>query len=220
MAARVARSFERFWNEAAGCLYDVIDGPDGPDASVRPNQILAVSLPESPLSAARRRAVVEACGRELLTSYGLRSLSPRDSRYRGAYAGDPRARDAAYHQGTAWTWLLPHYALAHFRVHGEREAALALLDPLADLIAARGAGWLPEIADGDAPHAARGCIAQAWSVGEALRAWHEIAAAKQGPKRGRRRGAEKAAVGAGAAGDEAAEDEFAEPDPRLMDRWG
>jgi predicted glycogen debranching enzyme len=220
MAARVARSFERFWNEAAGCLYDVIDGPDGPDASVRPNQILAVSLPESPLSAARRRAVVEACGRELLTSYGLRSLSPRDSRYRGAYAGDPRARDAAYHQGTAWTWLLPHYALAHFRVHGDREAALALLDPLADLIAAPGAGWLPEIADGDAPHAARGCIAQAWSVGEALRAWHEIAAAKQGAKRGRRRGAEKAAVGAGAAGDEAPEGEFAEPDQRLMDRWG
>ena len=217
MAARVARSFERFWNAEAGCLYDVIDGPDGPDAAVRPNQIFALSLPESPLTAARRRAVLEVCGRELLTSYGLRSLSPLDSRYRGVYAGDPRARDAAYHQGTAWTWLLPHYALAHFRVHAHRDAALALLDPLADLIAARGAGYLPEIADGDPPHAPRGCVAQAWSVGETLRAWHEIAGANQGPKRsGRpRRGAEKTA-----AADAEAEDEFAEPDQRLMDPWG
>jgi predicted glycogen debranching enzyme len=216
MAERVARSFERFWNEEAGCLYDVIDGPDGPDSSVRPNQIFAVSLPDSPLPAARRRAVLETCGRQLLTSYGLRSLSPRDARYRGTYAGDPRARDGAYHQGTVWVWLLPHYALAHFRVHGDREAALAVLEPLADLIGARAAGYLPEIADGDPPHAPRGCVAQAWSVGEALRAWHEIAGARQGARRGVRSKARAVA----SAEDEEADGEFAEPDQRLMDRWG
>src|SRR5262249_62288841 len=97
MAARVARSFERFWNEEAGCLYDVLDGPDGPDAAVRPNQIFTVSLADSPLPAARRRAVLEVCGRWLLTSHGLRSLSPRDSRYRGTYTRDWRAPDSAYH---------------------------------------------------------------------------------------------------------------------------
>ena len=186
MADRVARSFEHFWNADAGCLYDLVGGPDGPDAAVRPNQILAVSLGESPLNAVRRRAVLEACGRWLLTSHGLRSLAPRDPHYRGIYAGGPRVRDGAYHQGTAWTWLLPHYALAHFRVHGDREAALELLEPLGDLLASRGVGTLPEIADGDPPHAPRGCFAQAWSVGEALRAWHTIAAAKRTPRRGGR----------------------------------
>jgi predicted glycogen debranching enzyme len=217
MAARVQRSFERFWNEEMGCLYDVIDGPEGPDAAVRPNQIFAVSLHESPLPAARRRAVLEACGRHLLTSHGLRSLSPFDSRYRGTYAGDPRARDAAYHQGTAWTWLLPHYALAHFRVHGEREAALSLLEPLADLMAVRGVGYLPEIADGDPPHAPRGCIAQAWSVGEALRAWHEIAGARRA-RRGARPKSRAAAEGVAAEAAEAEEAE--EADAGLMDPWG
>jgi len=178
MAARVERSFERFWNEPERCLYDVIDTPSGPDASLRPNQIFTLSLPDSPLPAARRRAVLEACGRRLLTSHGLRSLAPGDARYVGWYAGDRRARDGAYHQGTAWVWLLPHYALAHFAVHHDREAALALLDPLGDLIGAFGVGQLPEIADGDPPHAPRGCIAQAWSVAETLRAHHVIAGAK------------------------------------------
>ncbi len=175
MAARVERSFDRFWNEEARCLFDVIDTPAGPDASLRPNQIFAVSLPDSPLPPVRRRAVLEACGRELLTSHGLRSLAPSDARYCGRYGGDPGARDGAYHQGTAWVWLLPHYALAHFAVHRDRAAALELLEPLSDLIAAYGAGTLPEIANGDPPHAPCGCIAQAWSVGEALRAYHLIA---------------------------------------------
>jgi predicted glycogen debranching enzyme len=183
MGDRVARSFERFWNADAGCLHDLLDGPDGPDAALRPNQIFAVSLSESPLSAVRRRAVLDACGRWLLTSHGLRSLSPRDARYRGVYLGGPRVRDTAYHQGTAWTWLLPHYALAHFRVHGDCEAALQILDPLGDLLAARAVGYLPEIADGDPPHAPRGCFAQAWSVGEALRAWHQIAGSKRTARR-------------------------------------
>src|SRR2546423_5783479 len=192
LARRVERSFERFWNAEAGCLFDVIDGPAGADPAIRPNQLFAVALPESPLSPARRRAVLETCGRPVLTSHGLRSLAPDDPRYRGEYLGTPAERDRAYHQGTAWTWLLPVYALAHWRVHGEREAALALLEPLAPLIGEFGVGSLPEIADGDPPHAPRGCFAQAWSVGEALRVWHLLAAprtagpgqalARQGPE--------------------------------------
>jgi predicted glycogen debranching enzyme len=172
---RVERSFARFWNPSAGSQFDVLDGPNGNDATVRPNQILAVSLPDSPLPASQRRAVVETCGRTLLTSYGLRTLDPADPDYRGAYVGDRRARDGAYHQGTAWTWLLPHFALAHERVFGARETALAFLDPLGDLVGASGIGSLPEIADGDLPHRPRGCIAQAWSVAEALRVYHLLA---------------------------------------------
>ncbi len=183
MASRVGRSFERFWNEDARCLYDVLDGPEGSDASLRPNQILALSLPDVPLPASRRRAVLESCGRWLLTSHGLRSLAPGDARYTGLCTGDRRARDGALHQGTVWTWLLPHYALAHFRVHGDRAAALALLEPLGDLMGAMGAGHLPELADGDPPHAPRGCFAQAWSVAEALRAYHAIAGGKKPAKR-------------------------------------
>src|SRR5206468_4309695 len=129
-AARVEKSFARFWNAQRGFLFDVVDGPEGNDSTLRPNQLLAVSLPESPLSATQRRAVLEACGRALLTSHGLRTLAPEDPSYRGVYSGDPGARDGAYHQGTAWTWLLPHLALAHQRVHGERDQALALLAPL------------------------------------------------------------------------------------------
>jgi glycogen debranching enzyme len=215
----VARSFERFWNRETGCLHDLLDGPDGPDAAVRPSQILAVSLSESPLNALRRRGVLEACGRWLLTSHGLRSLSPRDSRYRGVYAGGPHVRDSAYHQGTAWTWLLPHYALAHFRVHGDREAALELLDPLGDLVAARGLGYLPEIADGDPPHTPRGCFAQAWSVGEALRVWHEIAGAKRRarrPARPRKRAKEAAVAELAHAGGDPGD--AAESGP--ADPWG
>jgi glycogen debranching enzyme len=183
MARRVGNSFERFWNAEAGCLYDVIDGPRGPDPTVRPNQIFAVSLPESPLSAAQRRAVVAACGRQLLTSRGLRTLAPDDPAYRGRYLGDREARDRAYHQGTVWPWLLPHYALAHYRVHRDRDAALRLLEPLGDLTRAYGLGSLPEITDGDPPFEPRGCIAQAWSVGEALRVWHELAAVRKGTRR-------------------------------------
>lgn len=178
-ARRVEHAFERYWNAEAGCLYDVIDGPDGPDGSVRPNQLLALSLPDSPLPPARRRAVLESCGRWLVTSHGLRSLSPADPRYRGRCAGDARAQEAAIHQGTAWVWLLPHYALAHHRVHGDREAALALLEPLGSLTGAYGAGFLPAMADGDPPHAPRGVIAQAWALGETLRAWHALAARRE-----------------------------------------
>jgi predicted glycogen debranching enzyme len=178
MADQVELSFRRFWNPETGCLYDVLDGPRGHDASVRPNQVFALSLPESPLDVAHRRAALTTVGRRLLTSHGLRSLAPDDPAYHGTFVGNRRARDAAYHQGTVWTWLLPHYALAHWRVTGERDGALALLEPLADLTREMGVGTLPEVADGEPPHRPRGCFAQAWSVAETLRAWHVLSAAR------------------------------------------
>jgi glycogen debranching enzyme len=117
------------------------------------------------------RAVVERCGRDLLTSYGLRTLSAGDPDYLGSYAGNPWQRDAAYHMGTAWAWLLGPFVRAHFRVYGDARQAQSLLEPIAQHIDAACAGTVSEIFDGDAPHNARGCFAQAWSVAEILRAW-------------------------------------------------
>jgi predicted glycogen debranching enzyme len=173
---RAEHSFGRFWNKDLGCLYDVIDVNGGTtvDASIRPNQLFAVSLPYSALSADRMRAVVDVCARDLLTSYGLRSLAPQDPAYRGHYVGDGRQRDAAYHQGTAWSWLLGPFALAHFRVYGDASRAKEFLAPMAEHLAAACIGSVSEIFDGDAPHIARGCFAQAWGVAEILRAWHHL----------------------------------------------
>jgi len=175
-AACVAAGFERFWNARDGWCYDVLDGPDGHDASLRPNQIFAVSLPATALAPERRRAVVDACARHLVTSYGLRSLAPFDSRYIGHYGGDQRARDGGYHQGTVWSWLLGPFALAHFAAYGDAEAARSYLTPLADHLGDHGLGTIAEIFDGDAPFAPNGCVAQAWSVAETLRAWHVLGA--------------------------------------------
>ena len=174
-AERVRRSFVRFWSEAAGHCLDVIDGPAGDDAALRPNQIFAVSLPESPLSPEQQRGVVEACSRHLLTSYGLRSLAPGDPAYCASCSGPQLARDGAYHQGTVWAWLLGPFALAHARVHGDRAAALALLEPVRHHLDDYGVGSIAEIFDGDPPFAPRGCPAQAWSVAETLRAWQALA---------------------------------------------
>ena len=176
-AEGVKAGFERFWNDAAGCCYDVIDGPGGHDDALRPNQIFAVSLPASPLSNERQRRVVDACARHLLTSYGLRSLAPRHPQYQGHYGGDQRARDGAYHQGTVWAWLLGPFTLAHFKVYRDAEAARSFLVPLAHHLEDHGVGSISEIFDGDPPFAPGGCIAQAWSVAETLRAWHEFGAA-------------------------------------------
>jgi glycogen debranching enzyme len=181
LAARVARGFERFWNPATRALYDVLDGPAGDDPALRPNQLLAISLPHSPLPRARQRAVLDSCGRWLLTSHGLRSLAPCEAEYRGA---DPDP--AAAHQGAAWTWLLPHWALAVHRVTGDREAAWSALEPLGELVRSGVVGMLPGVAEGDPPHAPRGDLAQAWSVGEALRAWQALRAAKPAPRTARR----------------------------------
>jgi predicted glycogen debranching enzyme len=171
LAARARSSFARFWDAGANRCVDVIDGPSGTDASLRPNQIFAVSLPVSPLTPAQMRAVVDACARDLLTSFGLRSLAPSDAAYCGNYEGDPASRDRAYHQGTVWGWVLGPFALAHYRAYGDAGRALAFLEPLADAIDAYGVGTLGEIFDGDPPHLPRGCIAQAWTVAETLRAW-------------------------------------------------
>jgi glycogen debranching enzyme len=175
LAGEVRTGFARFWNERSGYCYDVLDGPDGNDDALRPNQIFAVSLPTSPLAPDQQRQVVDACARHLLTSFGLRSLAPGHPQYRGRYGGGPWERDAAYHQGTAWGWLLGPFALAHLRVYKDPEGSLAFLEPLTDHLGDYGVGSIAEIFDGDSPFSPRGCIAQAWSVSETLRAWMEIA---------------------------------------------
>src|SRR5260370_3108 len=175
LAPQAKKSFQRFWNADRNCCFDVIDSPGiGNDASLRPNQIFAVSLPVSPLTPEQQKAVVDVCARHLLTSHALRSLAPGEAGYTGHYGGSPRDRDAAYHQGTVWGWLLGPFAIAHYRVYHNREAALRFLEPLGRQIYAAGLGTLSEIFDGDAPFTPRGCIAQAWTVAEVLRAWQEI----------------------------------------------
>jgi glycogen debranching enzyme len=173
LAERVLAGFARFWNAKASACFDVLDAPGGDDASLRPNQIFAVSLPESPLSPEQRAAVVDFCARRLVTPHGLRTLDPADPRYCGHYGGAPAERDAAYHQGTAWAWLLGPFVLAHLRVYRDPARAFTFLEPMAHHLTARGAGTVSEIFDGDPPHAPRGAIAQAWSVAEVLRAWRE-----------------------------------------------
>src|ERR1700687_1911107 len=175
LLAKAKRSFQKFWNAERNCCFDVIDSPGiGNDTALRPNQIFAVSLPVSPLTPEQQKAFVDVCARRLLTSHGLRSLAPGEPGYTGHYSGGPRERDAAYHQGTVWGWLLGPFALAHHRVYHDSEAALRFLEPLGRQIYASGLGTLSEIFDGDAPFTPRGCIAQAWTVAEVLRAWKEI----------------------------------------------
>jgi predicted glycogen debranching enzyme len=177
MAAMANWAFNRlFWNEKDNCLYDVVnDGP--PDASIRPNQIFAVSLPYTMLSPDRARRVVEKVREHLLTPYGLRSLAPSDPQYRGRYMGGPVERDGAYHQGTVWPWLIGPFITAYVKVNGasdaaRRQAAEWLL-PLQDHLSDAGLGHISEIFDGDLPQRSAGCVAQAWSVGEVLRAYVE-----------------------------------------------
>ena len=174
MASRARDSFNvQFWNEEAGRLYDVVDGT-ARDASMRPNQIFAVSLRHSPLSAVRARLVVDAVERELLTPYGLRSLAPSDPRYSGRYGGGPAERDAVYHQGAVWAWLIGPFVTAYLKVHGRTPEAVGrardMLAPLGAHLKEACLGHVSEIFEGDAPHAPRGAVAQAWSVAELLRA--------------------------------------------------
>jgi predicted glycogen debranching enzyme len=171
LAAKARQEFQRFWNAGLNCCFDVIDGPEGNDASVRPNQIFAVALEESPLAVEQQRAVVDTCARELLTPFGLRSLSPRDPQYRGHYGGDQGQRDAAYHQGTAWGWLIGPFIHAFLRVTQDSKQALAFLAPFENHLKVHGLGTASEIFDGDPPFSPQGCFAQAWTVAEVLRAW-------------------------------------------------
>lgn len=174
IADRALARFSRFWNADLGYCYDVLDGPAGDDASLRPNQIFAVSLPESPLQSVQQKEVVDTCARALLTSHGLRSLSSDHSDYQGKYLGSPLKRDGAYHQGTVWGWLLGPFIIAHLRVYNDLAKAREFLEPMKNHLFAHGLGSLSEIFDGDPPMTPRGCIAQAWTVAEALRAWMTI----------------------------------------------
>ncbi|HET7036759.1 MAG TPA: amylo-alpha-1,6-glucosidase [Thermomicrobiaceae bacterium] len=169
-AARARASFAaRFVRPGLDHLADVVDGPQGDDLACRPNQLFAVSLPFALLEGDAAARVVAEAGRQLLISYGLRSLAPAEPRYAGRYQGDPRQRDAVYHQGTAWAWLIGAYVDACVRLQGSPAPAAALLDPFRDQLCDAGLGSLSEIFDGDPPHHSRGCIAQAWSVAEVLR---------------------------------------------------
>ncbi len=161
-----------FWNPATHSLFDVI-GPDGrPDPAMRPNQIFAVSLPFPMIEGEQARTVVDQVGQSLLTPYGLRTLAPDSPDYHGHYGpGDQQTRDGAYHQGTVWPWLMGAFIEAHLKVYGDKAAARNLIAPfLADALSDYGLGSICEIRDGDSPHAPNGCIAQAWSVAELLRA--------------------------------------------------
>ena len=184
LADRARERFAQiFWNEAAGCLYDVIPDDGGPDPSIRPNQIFAVSLPFPLIANERAVQVLDVVEWELLTPYGLRTLSPRDPNYRGRYEGDPRSRDGSYHQGTAWPWLLGPFLTSYVKVHGytneARSRADRFLDPLRAHLREAGLGQISEVFDGDAPHRPGGCFAQAWSVAEVLRTFIEDAQGRQ-----------------------------------------
>jgi predicted glycogen debranching enzyme len=187
MAEQARTSFnQKFWNDRENCLYDVVDDRDI-DASLRPNQIIATSLKHTMLSPERSRAVLAKLEAELLTPFGLRSLSPHDSRYIGQYHGDPLARDSAYHQGTIWPWLTGPFITGYLKAFGRTETVLkkvrSWLDPLQVHLSDAGLGSISEIFCADAPHTACGCIAQAWSVAEILRALVEdIHGVKAGKK--------------------------------------
>jgi predicted glycogen debranching enzyme len=177
LARGVQRTFyPTFWNEAAGCLFDCVS-ESGRDPAIRPNQVLAVSLADDLLPRARAKQVVEVARDHLLTPYGLRSLSPSDPNYVPYYGGDQATRDGAYHQGTVWAWLLGPFVTAWVKVHeGTAEAraqAREFLAAFPDHLEDAGLGSVSEIFDGAPPHHPRGCIAQAWSVAEVLRAYHE-----------------------------------------------
>jgi len=171
--------FARFVDIDSSALRDVIDGPSGDDASLRPNQIFAVSLPYSPLERPTQARVVDVVGRALLTSYGLRSLDPAHRDYRAVYSGGVRERDGAYHQGPVWAFLLGHFALAQYRVTGDAAGAQSLLEPLRDHLLDAGLGSVSEIFDGAPPHTPRGTPSQAWSVSCTLEAWWRLERARR-----------------------------------------
>ena len=160
---------ERYWNSKRGCLFDVLDGPHGADASIRPNQVFSISLAHPVLDQARWLPVLQVIQARLLTPYGLRTLSPEDSDYKPHYRGDLRARDAAYHQGTVWPWLIGHFIDAWLHATGDAAHAHTLLSAFRGHLCDAGIGSISEIFDAEEPNAPGGCIAQAWSVAEVLR---------------------------------------------------
>jgi glycogen debranching enzyme len=173
-AERVWSSFDIFWNEEKGCCYDVVGGPNGNDQSLRPNQVLAVSVSFSPLSVEKQKIVLGICEQHFLTPNGLRSLSNAHHDYVGEYGGDIWKRDTAYHQGTVWGWLLGPYLSAHLRVFNDRKYIRKRLEQYVEQLKIHGLGSISEIFDGDFPYTPRGCIAQAWSVAAALQVWGDL----------------------------------------------
>jgi predicted glycogen debranching enzyme len=173
LAARARASFNaRFWYEPGGYLYDVVDGEAGDDAACRPNQLLAIALDHPVLDEERWAPVVETVRRELLTPVGLRSLAPGHPDYKRSYHGDLRTRDAAYHQGTVWAWLIGPMVDAWLLVHpGDRAGARQLLAGFTGHLDEACVGSISEVFDAEEPYAPRGCVAQAWSVAEVLRCW-------------------------------------------------
>lgn len=177
LSAKVRKSFmEKFWFEDGGYFYDVIDG-DNKDARMRPNQVIAMALPFSPVDPERAKQALRRVWQELYATYGLRSLSYYDPDYRGVYAGDRIMRDGAYHQGTVWSWLIGAFITAYRKAHGDspesRKKAEFFIAPFKDHLRAHGVGYISEIFDGNDPIVPRGCIAQAWGVAEILRAYVE-----------------------------------------------
>jgi predicted glycogen debranching enzyme len=178
-ADTVKGNFARFVRPDGEGLFDVIDGPNGDDPSIRPNQIFAVSLPHSPLDSDNQARVVRVCRRHLLTAYGLRSLAPGSPGYHPRYGGSVLQRDGGYHQGPVWAWLLGPFSLAAYRVTGDVKAAQAVLAPMSDTLKDQALGTIGEIFDGDPPHDPRGAPAQAWSVACTLDAWRLLKQAEQ-----------------------------------------
>jgi predicted glycogen debranching enzyme len=172
MADRARKSFnQQFWNEEAGCLYDVVNG-EARDAAIRPNQVLAISLTNSMLTKTKAKRILEVVKRDLLTPRGLRTLSPVDPQYQGKYEGNPKNRDSVYHQGTVWPWLMGPYITACVKTFGEksgRRIGSEWLSEFREHLAEACLGQISEIFDGDEPYTPRGCVAQAWSVAEILR---------------------------------------------------
>jgi glycogen debranching enzyme len=169
---------EKFWNPERNCLFDVVN-ESGRDESLRPNQIIAVTLDFSMLDDVKSEKIIDTVHHELLTPYGLRSLTKSDQRYIGIYSGDRKIRDKAYHNGTVWPWLLGPFTTAFLKTKGQSEfrseyALKNFLLPLfSEQILKAGLGTISEIFDGDPPHTPRGCISQAWSIAEPLRAYVE-----------------------------------------------
>ena len=170
LAETTANSFSKFWNEQLNHCYDVIDGPKGNDFALRPNQLFAVSLKYAPpLSKQQQKHIVDSCAQQLLTSHGMRSISPNHSDYAPIYGGDRIKRDGSYHQGTTWGWLIGPFVEAHLKVYNNPAIAQQLLTPLMHHLQSGCIGTLSEIFDGDAPFTPRGAFAQAWTVAEVLR---------------------------------------------------
>ena len=172
-AARVRDSFNtRFWNAETNYLYDVVDGESGNDPACRPNQVLAISLRYPVLDPSRWKPVLEAVQQRLLTPVGLRSLAPGQPDYKSRYFGDLRARDAAYHQGTVWAWLIGPFIDAWLKTYPEDIAgARRWLEGFVPHLNEACIGSISEVFDAEAPYSPRGCPAQAWSVAEVLRCW-------------------------------------------------